>query len=959
MNYHQSFITKTNRLLVPITKTKSFLKLQSKSIRIFITVAALALVALGSFYSPRPASSHVAKAPAQAINHPNEFVSLKPAFKNSLLPFQETIATFAADCTTPKNSFVLGETVCAETNAVDLNFPGGRWVNWLRPNLSIAAGGSGVTDITVNPQTFTFVPDTTGTWKVTIAETGDTSQTPAIFTVTGTPPIATYDGAGCTTPKNNFDVGDTVCAKASNNFTGSRIIYWIDSEGGVIQTDSITPTSPSATRVATQAGNFRVYLSDGDSLLARTFYTVSDPANPTVDLSVLKYNQTGNLTSGNPASYQIVVTNNGPDAASSVELTDQVPAGLTYVSSSQDAGPTFTQTQTSPFTIWQIASLPAGESARFTITYTVDAGAGTEISNTATVTNTTDETHNDDNTSTTFDVVAPGGGVVQCVLDCPNNIVTTATTHGAGGGATVSFPATSSSGSCGVVTTTPASGSFFPIGTTVVTSTSATGDGFCTFTITVVDSPAPTISCPTNITVTANEGQGTAFVPDPNGSSSNVGTATVTGDEPLDLSESRSDGNALTDAYPLGTTDITRIVTDPTGRQATCTQRITVLPNHLLTISCPANVTVPSPTGCDPATGVNVGTATANSATATVTAQRSDGQTLTDPYPVGTTTIEWTATDVDTQVTSCSQTVTVTGSDTTPPILHVPANVTVSTSSCSVTLDDELGVATAEEPDCGTASISRTGIPQIACPTPGDPNKTCDSFVFPTGTTVITYTATNSSGLQTVGTQLVTVNEDPLLPPTISCPSDITLNLPLNSSATTAAVTYTTPNGSDNCPGAVTTRVAGLASGSQFPVGTTTNTYRVTDRMGNFAECSFNVTVLYNFSGFFPPVDNPPVVNVVNAGKAIPVKFSLSGNKGLNIFAPNSPTTVSINCDGTAPQSDIEETVNAGGSSLSYDAATDQYIYVWKTDKSWANTCRQLIVRLADGTEYRANFRFK
>jgi hypothetical protein len=101
------------------------------------------------------------------------------------------------------------------------------------------------------------------------------------------------------------------------------------------------------------------------------------------------------------------------------------------------------------------------------------------------------------------------------------------------------------------------------------------------------------------------------------------------------------------------------------------------------------------------------------------------------------------------------------------------------------------------------------------------------------------------------------------------------------------------------------------------------------------------------------------VLNVVTAGKAIPVKFSLSGNKGLNIFAAGSPSSVTISCDGTAPQDDIEETVNAGGSSLSYTALTDQYNYVWKTENSWKNTCRQLIVRLNDGTEHRANFKFK
>jgi hypothetical protein len=37
---------------------------------------------------------------------------------------------------------------------------------------------------------------------------------------------------------------------------------------------------------------------------------------------------------------------------------------------------------------------------------------------------------------------------------------------------------------------------------------------------------------------------------------------------------------------------------------------------------------------------------------------------------------------------------------------------------------------------------------------------------------------------------------------------------------------------------------------------------------------------------------------------------------------------------------------------------TDQYIYTWKTDKSWAKTCRQLTVRLRDGTDHIALFSF-
>jgi hypothetical protein len=119
------------------------------------------------------------------------------------------------------------------------------------------------------------------------------------------------------------------------------------------------------------------------------------------------------------------------------------------------------------------------------------------------------------------------------------------------------------------------------------------------------------------------------------------------------------------------------------------------------------------------------------------------------------------------------------------------------------------------------------------------------------------------------------------------------------------------------------------------------------------------VTVLYNFTGFFSPVANLPTLNQVNAGRAIPVKFSLSGNKGLNIFPVGSPSSQQIACDSGAPVADVQETSTAGSSSLSYDAGSDQYNYVWKTDSAWAGTCRQFVLQLNDGSFHYARFKFK
>ncbi|HTP07857.1 MAG TPA: PxKF domain-containing protein, partial [Anaerolineae bacterium] len=117
--------------------------------------------------------------------------------------------------------------------------------------------------------------------------------------------------------------------------------------------------------------------------------------------------------------------------------------------------------------------------------------------------------------------------------------------------------------------------------------------------------------------------------------------------------------------------------------------------------------------------------------------------------------------------------------------------------------------------------------------------------------------------------------------------------------------------------------------------------------------------VIFNFSGFFRPVDNPPVLNVVKAGWIIPVRFSLNGYQGLNIFAPGYPKSQIIACSATAQEVDVDETTATSPGLLIYNPFTDRYIYIWKTDKSWAGTCRQLIVTLTDGTTHVANFKFK
>ena len=85
--------------------------------------------------------------------------------------------------------------------------------------------------------------------------------------------------------------------------------------------------------------------------------------------------------------------------------------------------------------------------------------------------------------------------------------------------------------------------------------------------------------------------------------------------------------------------------------------------------------------------------------------------------------------------------------------------------------------------------------------------------------------------------------------------------------------------------GDCTATVSGVISAEfgSYPV-----TYTVTDTLGSSDSTTetFTVRPLYTFDGFFSPVDNLPTINVVKAGNAVPVRFSLGGDYGLRSSRP-------------------------------------------------------------------------
>jgi len=133
-------------------------------------------------------------------------------------------------------------------------------------------------------------------------------------------------------------------------------------------------------------------------------------------------------------------------------------------------------------------------------------------------------------------------------------------------------------------------------------------------------------------------------------------------------------------------------------------------------------------------------------------------------------------------------------------------------------------------------------------------------------------------------------------------------------------------------------------------VGSRTFTVRATDVAQNSATASSAYRVVYDFSGFSAPVAAFPTANPVKAGEAIPLKFSLHGNRGSDVFAAGSPTWAP--CDSPAGG------VTAAAGTLSYNASLDRYTLLAATSKSWAGTCSDLTVMLRDGTTHQARFTF-
>jgi uncharacterized repeat protein (TIGR01451 family) len=288
-------------------------------------------------------------------------------------------------------------------------------------------------------------------------------------------------------------------------------------------------------------------------------------AGQAADLGVLISISPNPVQSGSQITKTIFVNNAGPGTATSVTLTDILPANTTFLSCNSTGGGVCGGSGNNRTITF--ASITPGSTATITIVATVNCAAvgGSVISNTAAVFSSSTPDPNPSNnlaTATTF-VINPAPRIT-----CPTNIVQTNDPGLCT--ALVNFPSPIVTDNCPgtAVACSPPSGSNFTIGTTTVTcvATDAGGEtASCSFTVAVSDVERLTIACPANVVVTAVPGQCTPAV--------NYPAPTVLDNCPGDnVSCSPPSGTT----FPIGTTTVTCTATDARGIQATCAFTVTV-----------------------------------------------------------------------------------------------------------------------------------------------------------------------------------------------------------------------------------------------------------------------------------------------------------------------------------------------------------------------------------------------
>jgi hypothetical protein len=259
------------------------------------------------------------------------------------------------------------------------------------------------------------------------------------------------------------------------------------------------------------------------------------------------------------------------------------------------------------------------------------------------------------------------------------------------------------------------------------------------------------------------------------------------------------------------------------------------------TIDCPSGTSADANASCEaPVPDYSAG-ATVHNGCGTVNVTQSPGAgTLVGP---GDHTITLTATDSNNSTGICSLTFTVV--DNTPPVIaDCPVDITVMTGPGRTTCDKDVSwtepTATDNCTAPGSLTWSKSHIP---------------GSVFPVGTTLVTYTATDAASNTSLACTFNVIVVDNT-PPSILCAPDVSVNN--DAGLCSAVVVLNSPAIDDNCG---VDKVVNDHPSTTFPVATTIVVWTVTDIHGNTNSCEQKVVVTDNEA---PTTSCAPDVTVTN-----------------------------------------------------------------------------------------------
>lgn len=282
------------------------------------------------------------------------------------------------------------------------------------------------------------------------------------------------------------------------------------------------------------------------------------------------------------------------------------------------------------------------------------------------------------------------------VVHCPANRSVGTSTDSCS--SNVTFTATASD-NCTVSTfvCVPASGQPFALGPTTVTCTATDNSGnsdTCSFTITVVDTQAPTLTCPANVMATAAPGTCSSTV--------TYALATVTDNCSSGLTVTCNPASGST--FNVGTHTVICSATDAAGRTGTCSFSVIVQDTQAPVLTCPANIIVSTPGNSCASNVLYSVSVSDNCSGAAVTCTPPSGS----PFPGGTNTVTCTGTDISgNSATPCSFQIVVI--DNQPPTINCPANITIATVPGYTTNVSWTVTATDNCPTIHTACIPESG----------------------------------------------------------------------------------------------------------------------------------------------------------------------------------------------------------------------------------------------------------